>query len=677
MLSRTPATSTSDARGEAAAAPKHVLYRDFETRSVISLKGAGAHKYAADPGTEIVCGAYALDDEPVQIWTPSDPIPPEVIEAANHPNYLVAAHGPFERVFEQNNLGPRFGWPQAPLSRQRCTMTLALAHSLPGSLERVAKALSLIHQKDKAGQRLMLQMSKPRRARKGEDSGGVYFFDDDARKQRLYAYCMYDVQILRELFQRLRPLSEAEQELWELDQIINSRGFFVDREFAEAARRIAEAARPQIDAELAEITTGAVTRVGQVARLLAWLRQRNCSDVLKLDKKAVDKLLDTELPPKVRRALELRRDGAQSATKKIDSLLAGCGADGRVRDALKFHGASTGRWSGNGFQPQNLKHPGVDDIDAAVATVATGDLAQVQAKFPRPLSVIGDITRSLICAAPGKVLIGADLSSIESRVLAYIAGEEWKLDSYRRFDAAQDPRDEPYCLTACKIFRKPAGTYNADSPERKVGKTCDLAFGYQGGLKAWRNFEPDRFSDQEVEQFKADWRAAHPKIKKFWYGIDVAAWKAVRDRGQIVRCGRLAFLCRGTFLLLKLPSGRKLAYPYPRIKIEDLEHQVVVTKDNSAGQWRDCRHGNGLYGGLLTENVVQAISRDLLAEAMLRIEATDYPIVLHVHDEVVAEVPQDFGSTKQFTRLMTRVPVWAEGLPIAAKAWTGQRFCKS
>jgi DNA polymerase len=240
MLSRTPVTSTSGAGGAATATPRHVLYRDFETRGVISLKSAGAHKYAADSLTEVICAAYAVDEEPVQIWTPSDPIPPEVIEAANNPDYRVVAHGPFELVIEQNNLGPRFGWPQVPLSRQRCTMTLALAHSLPGSLERVAKALSLIHQKDKAGQRLMMQMAKPRRARKSEDPAGIYFFDDDPRKQRLHAYCMYDVQILRELHQRLRPLSEAEQKLWELDQQINSRGFYVDREFAEAAHRIAE-----------------------------------------------------------------------------------------------------------------------------------------------------------------------------------------------------------------------------------------------------------------------------------------------------------------------------------------------------------------------------------------------------------------------------------------------------
>ena len=282
----------------------------------------------------------------------------------------------------------------------------------------------------------------------------------------------------------------------------------------------------------------------------------------------------------------------------------------------------------------------------------------------------------MICAAPGHQLIGADFSSIESRALAWISDEEWKLDSYRRFDATHDPRDEPYCVTACKIFRVPDGTFDAESPERKVGKTCDLAFGYQGGLNAWRKFEPDRFSDAEVEQFKLEWRAAHPQIKKFWYGIDRATWQAVRRREHVIRCGRLLLKCTGMFLFIKLPSGRKLAYPFPRIEINDLEHEVVVFKDASSGQWRDCGGGNGAYGGLWTENIVSAISRDLLASAMMRIEAAGYPIILHVHDEIVAEVPEEFGSTDEFIKLMTVLPSWALGLPVAAKAWSGKRFCK-
>jgi DNA polymerase len=343
---------------------------------------------------------------------------------------------------------------------------------------------------------------------------------------------------------------------------------------------------------------------------------------------------------------------------------------------LRYHGASTGRWSGKAFQPQNLKRPVTEDVDAAISAVATGDYSKVCKLYASPLSVIGDLSRSLICAAPGHVLIGADFSSIESRVLAWVADEGWKVDAYCRYDATLDPGDEPYCVTACRIYDKPLGTYNDKSPERKVGKTCDLAFGYQGGLRAFRNFEPERFTDTEVEQFKQDWRAAHPKIKKFWHEVDVAAWRAVRERGHVIRCGPIAFKCEGAYLFLKLPSSRKLAYPFPRILINDKQHELVVFKDNAAGQWRDCRNGGGAYGGLWTENIVSAISRDLLAAAMMRIEAAGYPIIMHVHDEIVAEIPEGFGSTAEFTKLMTTLPSWALGLPVAAKVWSRKRFCK-
>jgi DNA polymerase len=316
----------------------------------------------------------------------------------------------------------------------------------------------------------------------------------------------------------------------------------------------------------------------------------------------------------------------------------------------------------------------LENIDAAISAVSTGDYAHVAKHYPKPLAVIGDLARSLICAPPGRVLIGADFSSIESRVLAWVAGENWKLDTYCRYDATHDPSDEPYTVTAAKIFGKAAAAITPD--ERKAGKTCDLAFGYQGGINAFRKFEPERFANAEVERFKQDWRATHPKIKKFWYDVDAAAWHAVRERGEVVRCGRIAFKCEGAYLFLKLPSTRKLAYPFPRIEIEDLEHQVVVFKDASAGQWRDCRNGDGAYGGLWTENIVSAISRDLLAAAMMRIEAAGYGIILHVHDEVVAEVPEGFGSTDEFIKLMTALPSWALGLPAAAKAWRGKRFRK-
>jgi DNA polymerase bacteriophage-type len=654
----------------------HVLHRDYETRSRAILKTVGTYKYAADLSTEVLCCAYAVDDEPVQLWTPGDPVPAAFIEAATNPAWVVAAHNDaFETAIEQYILAPRYGWPVIPIERHRCTMAGALAAGLPARLGAVADALDLANRKDRAGERLMHQVSKSRRARKGEDLNQVHWFDDDDRLRRLYEYCRQDIAVEREFFGRLPLLSSTEQAIWELGIKINARGFYVDRAFAEAARKIAKAAAPEIDQEIAELTAEKITGFNQIAKLQAWLLKQGCP-VKSLDRKTIEKkLLDPELVPVVRRVLDLRLGGAQAAVKKIDALLARAGDDDRVRGAFKYHGAATGRWAGEGVQPHNLKRPLVDDLDAAIAAVATGDYQHVRNLYPRPLSVVGDCSRAMICAAPGHVLIGADFSSIESRILAWIAGEEWKLEAYRRFDATHDPRDEPYCETACRIFRVPSGSYTKDSPERNVGKTCDLAFGYMGGINAWRKFEPDQFTDEEVKVFNTEWRTAHPAIRRLWYNVDRAALTAVRERGHVIRCGPILFKNAGAFLFLKLPSGRKLSYPQPRA-VGDEQRQHVVFADNAAGQFKDCRNGNGAYGGLWTENVVSGIGRDLLADAMLRIEAAGYPIVLHIHDEIVAEVPESFCGTDEFTHLMTRKPTWALDLPIAAKAWTGSRYTK-
>jgi DNA polymerase len=264
----------------------HVLHRDIETRSQIALKLVGAHRYAVDPTTQVLCVAFAVDDEPVQLWSPGDAVPAPFIEAAANPNWLVVAHNDtFETAIEEHILAPRYGFPVIPIEQHRCTMALSLAHGLPGRLSAAADALELGYRKDKAGERLMHQTSKPRRAHKDEDPAGTYWFDDPERIERLRSYCAQDVEIERELYQQLPALSSSEQQLWELSCKINARGFCVDRKFAEAARRIAQAAAPEIDQELAEITGGAVTKIGQVARLLAWLQQQGCT-MKKLDRGA-------------------------------------------------------------------------------------------------------------------------------------------------------------------------------------------------------------------------------------------------------------------------------------------------------------------------------------------------------------------------------------------------------
>ena len=313
---------------------RHVLLRDYETRGQLLLKRVGTHRYAADRSTELLCGAFAADDEPVRIWAPGDPVPPEFIEAANNPNWIIVAHGDhFESAIERHIMARRYGWPEIALNRHFCTMSIALALGLPARLSAAADALELANRKDAAGERLMQRMSKPRRLREGEDPDQTYWFSDDDRLQRLYAYCRQDVEAERALFNRLAPLSEAEHGLWQLSCRINERGFCVDRQFAEAARRIAQAAAPEIDAELSDLTGGSVVRINQVARLLAWLQQQGCT-MQKLDRKAIERQLEKEdLPAAVCRVLELRLGGAQAAVKKIGALLARAGTDDRVRGA--------------------------------------------------------------------------------------------------------------------------------------------------------------------------------------------------------------------------------------------------------------------------------------------------------------------------------------------------------
>jgi len=677
MLDPQPLEQATSAVPFAAPQDVHVLHRDYETRSKVSLKKVGIHRYVTDPSTEVVFGAFAVDDGPVRVWRPGDPLLPEIIEAANNTNWRVAAHNdPFESAIEQYILALRFNWPLVSIERHRCTMAMASAAGLPARLGMLADALNLANRKDRSGERLMHQMSKPRRVRKAEDPNGVHYFDDPERLERWQSYMCRDVEVEREVYQECPPLPPTEQLLWQLNCIINERGFLFDRALAKAAKQIAAAAGPEIDAELADITSGTVTGVNQIARIQNWLREQGYP-LESLDKKVIEKqLLDPNLPTLVQRVLELRAGGAQAAVKKLDALLARAGDDDRIRDEFRYHGAGTGRFSGQGVQVQNLKRPTIENLDDAIAAISTGNYEHVRKLYRKPLAVIGDCARSMIIAPSGYKLIGGDFSSIESRVLAWVAGETWKLDSYRRYDATRDPRDEPYCETACRIFRVPSGSYTKSSPERSVGKVCDLAFGYMGGLNAWRKFEPDRFTDDEVEKFKAEWRATHPNIVKFWYAVDRAAWTAVRDRGRVVTCGPIAFRSNGAFLQLKLPSGRKISYPQPRIRAKDARHQYVIFSDNAEGQFKDCRYGAGAYGGLWVENIVSGIARDLLVEAMFRVEAAGYRIVLHVHDETVCEVPENFGSTEEFVRLMTRKPAWALDLPIAAEAWSGPRYRK-
>jgi DNA polymerase len=647
---------------------------DTETYSTLNLKAVGVRRYAAHPITSVRLLSYAVDDDLVQLWLPGQPIPEVFFEAARNPDWTISAHNDaFETAIAEFILAPRYGWPLVPIERHRCTMAKALACALPGELKKLAEALNLPLRKDAEGHLLTLQMAKPRKPRPGEDpNGGPYWHDEPEKIARQGKYCIRDTELEREADRLLPELTDAEQANWVLDAKINRRGFFTDGPLLGASSQIASAAYEAVQDELAEITQGALLSTNQVEKLQAWLAEHGCA-VDNIQKGTLSHALRRKnLDPAVRRVIELRREAAHAAANKIDTLLDWRDPnDGRIRGTLQYHGASTGRWAGRGPQPQNFKRGG-EDIEGKVAAILTGDLAHVAARYS-PLEAVGDIARATIRAAPGCRLLCGDLSGVESRNLAWVAGETTKLDQWRKFDATGDPKDEPYFLNgrACGL---------PEDTARGPGKTMDLAFGYMGGPHAWDAHAPDGDTSTEADKkrYQQTWRKLHPRTVTFWRQIDTAAIRAVRHPGQVFTVNRLSVVYDGaTFLTITLPSGRALHYPFPRLEqAKKFDNTVVVFKDTSGGKWADCRYGDGAYGGLWVENVVSAISRDLLAAALARLEAAGYPVVLHVHDEVVCEVPIGVGSLEEFKRLLTTVPEWADGLPCAAKVREGERFAK-
>lgn len=686
------------------------LHIDFETRSFADLRKTGVHVYAEDPTTDVWCAAYAFDDGPVELWTPDDFPPLDIFKHVNDGGVLVAHNANFERVLWQFVLGPRYGWPVPKVTQWRCTMAMARAMSLPGSLENAAAAVGMSDAKDMAGHRLMMQMARPRKV---HGNGRIEWWDVEEKKERLYAYCKQDVIVERNLEKRLLPLSETEQRLWFFDQVINDRGVHVDKKLCDAAKQIVKDTREALNAEMREVTNRDVTACTNVNQIVTWLRSNGLPDVESINKSVLAELLSRDdISADVRRVLELRQEASKASVAKIDALLRGRSNDGRARGLVEYHVASTGRWGGRRFQPQNLKRPEEKDVDAVIKTVLTGRRDLVEMIYGAPLSAIGDCLRGMVVAAKGKKLITADYSNIEGRVLAWLAGEQWKLDAFREYDAGTGP--DLYKLAYSRSFNTPIGA--VDGEKRQVGKVQELALGFGGGVgafvqmakgygvdigesydmlleiaeqehvaKAFEAFE-ERGKTYGIEKrkwvaaeiVKLGWRAVHPNVQQFWWSIESAAVAAVERPGEITSAGLVKFRMNGSFLFMLLPSRRMLCYPYPKIKTTvtpwGAEKPILWFKgvDTYTRQWGDTH----TYGGKLAENATQAVARDVLAEAIPVVEKAGYPVVLTVHDEMVTEVPKNFGSVAELSELMTAPRPWATGLPITADGWSGDRYRK-
>jgi DNA polymerase len=700
-----------------------ILSIDVESRSAADLRKTGAARYFEDPSADVLCAAFAIGENPVQTWVRGQPCPDAVFDhvAAGLP--IAAWNATFEFWAWRYVLGPKHGWPVPALDQMVDTMAQAAAMSIPQSLDGAAQALAMEQQKDKDGMRLIRKFSIPRKARKGEMPGRLYWTEPEDHPDDFAAfvrYCANDVEVERAIRNKLVPLSTYEQRVWELTLRINDRGVHLDMPLVDALQRVAEQAKARLDKEMLQATGGAVSACSQVAALTRWLQTQGV-DADKLNKNAIEDLLSSELPEQARRAVELRKEAAKTSTAKLDAMQAVVCRDDRARGLHLYHGAGTGRWSGRLIQTQNMPRGTgtVKDPEAAVDDMMTGDARWVALTHGAPMSAVSDMLRSCITASPGNRLLAADYSSIEGRVTAWLAGEHWKLDAFVANDEGRGPG--MYELAAAGIFNLPVEKIGKKSSERQVGKAAELGLGFGGGVMAfdsmarvygidmapvfpilrgtadsetWERAEArydeclergDTGTDvmsREAwiasEVTKVQWRARHPSTVELWRGLEDAAREAVQNPGHIATYGKISYIVRRGFLWCRLPSGRCLAYGSPRI--EDRKTPWGGTKpsvtalgvDSVTKKWSRF----ALYGGLLTENAVQAVARDLMAHGMLLAEDAGYPIVLTIHDEAVADVPLGRGSLEEFERLLCSLPDWAAGLPVVASGYEAYRYKK-
>lgn len=709
-----------------------ILHLDVESRSAVDLPATNAYVYFDDPSTDLWLLAWAFDNDEPKLWFPGDPCPPEVAEHVRHGGLLAAWNCAFERLAWRKLLAPKYGWPELQLEQCRCVMAAALALALPAKLEHCAPALGLSQVKDAEGHALMLRMSKPRKARKGEDPNGVYWWDEPEKIERLARYCADDIRTETAIFDKIMPLPASEQAVWFLNQRLNDRGVYINEPLCIAGAAVVASAGKRLDEEMKRVTDYDVRGVSNVADLVAFCRKNGVpTDSVKKDELA-DLLVRDDLPPAVRRALEIRQEGSKTSTAKIAKMRATRQADGYMRGNLQYHAATTGRDGARGAQLQNLPRPAIKVNAAVISTVLRGDADEIDMLYGRSfppkentppitaMSVISDCIRSMVAAGPGKRLLAADYSQIEARMTAWMAGEEHVLEAFIAADNKTGP--DTYIVSAAGIYRVDPSTIDKEDPRRQVGKVSDLSLGFGGGamalLKMAKNYRLDIADAHDTvmasataaniekaeeaweqrgkgagvtarrwltaEVIKLGWRDSHPATVAYWKECNDAAIAAVENPGLVTQAGPLKYRKNGSWLFCRLPSGRCLAYAYPAVKLKDVPwlnadgtqaQRPALTfwaVDSFTKKWSE----QGFYGGLAVQNPVQGAARDVMVGGMLRVDGAGYLPVLQVHDEVVAEALKGFGSLDEFLSLMRRPVKWAPGLPIAAEGWEGPMYRK-
>lgn len=657
---------------------------DYETYSEAPLKKVGSFEYSTHPSTEVLCVAWRIGTRETlrlaQTMSWSDRLPGPalhtLLDAFKDPSCILVAHNAlFEQVITRNVFSRDFYsqlyLKHLPPSRWLCTASLAATLALPRSLEGAAKALGLKVQKDMEGNKLLQKWCKPRKATKNNPS---IRHDDAAELARLIQYCRTDVDTETELFLKTRPLSAFERKVWELDQAINLRGFLVDRELVGRVLKLLAVENENLNKRAQNLSLGVLRSATQRNGVLEWLKGENVF-LPDLTKKTVDDTLQAGLATGVAAdMLKVRSLVSKTSTAKYQAFEMRSRHDSRVRDILVYHAASTGRWGGAGVQPQNFPRGTVKQAAKVAERLRTDELEEIRFLYGEPMEVFSSCLRNMIIAPPGKVFHCGDYAAIEARVLFWVAKHESGLKAFR------ENRDL-YRELAKEIFGVPAT--EVDDRQRFVGKQATLGSGYGMG---WKKFIKtcaiygQEVSDELAQAAITAYRTIHRPVVVLWDNIQRAALAAVREPGKRFTINHTTWFCKAGFLWCILPSGRYLAYYGPSIK-QDLDpwgekrptlyHWGIDTKIK---QWVNSK----TYGGRLVENVVQAISRDLMADAMIRIDEVKlWEIVLSVHDELLGESDEfGGGSLERFKELMEALPPWAEGLPVKVEVWEGVRYRK-
>lgn len=661
---------------------KHHLSIDLETYSSVPIAKAGAPAYVRSPDFEILLFAYSYDFAPVEVI--------DLAQGQQLPQWLVNAifdagtikHA-YNAPFEWQCLSRYFGVQLDP-SQWQCTMMHGLYCGYTAGLDATGKALGLPQDKQKlnTGKALIRYFCVPCKPTKVNGGRTRNYPHHDLDKWELFVeYCRQDVVTEMEIERRLStfPVPDFVQKQWQTDLLINDRGVAVDMELVRGAQAISVTEHDDLMAEAERIT--GLYNPNSVKQLAAWLEQQTGVELTDLRKATVADLLNADgNSPAVERMLQLRQELGKTSNKKYDAIDTAVCGDMRVRGLLQFYGANrTGRWAGRLVQVQNLPQTHVEPLDLARDLVRQQDLNSVKLIYGSVNRTLSELIRTAFVATPGNVLIDADFAAIEARVIAWLANEKWRLEVFKN-------GGDIYCASASEMFHCTVVKGGENGHLRARGKVAELALGYQGGVGAMRSMDTghllDDSPDSELKEMIQKWRAASPNIAALWDAFNDAAIKVIQEGGSIwVSCVNLSLQYdynQGIpVLVITLPSGRALYYNNPAIGVNRWGTPSITYQgmDQKTKRWQTIE----TYGGKLTENCVQAIARDCLAETIERLSSAGYPVVFHVHDEVVIDIkPYADNDTmlNDVIQIMSEPIPWAPGLPLTADGWVGDYFTK-